>query len=68
MIDQPSGKVTWLTRAEVAEMTRFTVKTLANWASLEPPKGPRFAKVGSRCRYALDDVVAWQLAQGEEAA
>ncbi|MCP9619688.1 helix-turn-helix domain-containing protein [Nocardia otitidiscaviarum] len=59
---------TWLTREEVAQRTRFTVKTLANWAAQHPPKGPRFVKVGSRCRYPLADLVAWQQAQGGEAA
>lgn len=59
---------TWLTREEVAARVRFSVKTLANWASQTPPKGPRFIKVGRQCRYELADVVAWQEAQGVEAA
>ncbi|MGW4330350.1 helix-turn-helix transcriptional regulator [Nocardia sp. NPDC004573] len=59
---------TWLTRDEVSQRTRFSVKTLANWAAQTPPKGPRFIKVGRQCRYDLADVVAWQEAQAAKAA
>ncbi|WP_280409124.1 helix-turn-helix domain-containing protein [Nocardia brasiliensis] len=59
---------TWLTREEVAQRLRFSVKTLANWAAQTPSKGPRFTKVGRQCRYDLGDVIAWQEAQGVEAA
>lgn len=55
-----SQDTTWLTRAEVARRLRFSEKTLANWASSKPPKGPRFTKVGGHCRYRLCDVVDWQ--------
>ncbi|WP_405159547.1 helix-turn-helix domain-containing protein [Nocardia sp. NBC_01499] len=58
----------WLTRAEVAARTRFSVKTLANWAVEVPPKGPRFVKVGGKCRYRETDVIAWQDAQYQAAA
>ncbi|MGX1772004.1 helix-turn-helix transcriptional regulator [Nocardia brasiliensis] len=58
----------WLTRAEVATRTRFSVKTLANWAVEVPPKGPLFVKVGGKCRYREADVIAWQEAQYQAAA
>ncbi|MET7772389.1 helix-turn-helix domain-containing protein [Nocardia sp. NPDC005366] len=58
---------TWLTRDEVGERLRFAPKTLANWASENPPRGPRFRKVGRQVRYDLADVVAWQHAQAEAA-
>jgi hypothetical protein len=59
---------TWLTREEVGQRLRFSVKTLANWAAQTPPKGPRFTKVGGKTRYDLADVIAWQEAQAADAA
>lgn len=50
----------WLTREEVAGIARFSPKTLANWAAMNPPKGPRFVKVGGKVRYRRADVEAWQ--------
>lgn len=50
----------WLIREEVAGMVRLSPKTLANWAAMNPPKGPRFAKVGGKVRYRRSDVEAWQ--------
>ncbi|MGY2061402.1 helix-turn-helix transcriptional regulator [Nocardia gipuzkoensis] len=53
------NKTVWLTRAEVAARAKLSPKTLANWASAG--KGPRFFRIGGgRCRYRLDDVIAWE--------
>ena len=48
---------TWLTPAQVAERTQFSVQTLANWRNLET--GPAFIKVGARIRYDEAVLSAW---------
>ncbi len=65
--DALPATVRWLTRAQVADRTGFSMKTLANWAAMNPPKGPRFIRVAGRARYLFADVDAWQ-AQFEKAA
>lgn len=50
----------WLTRPEVAERLRMPEKTLAQWASMRPRRGPKYAKFGRHCRYRLSDVIAWE--------
>ncbi|WP_029923958.1 helix-turn-helix transcriptional regulator [Nocardia otitidiscaviarum] len=57
----------WLTRHELAARTKLSPKTLANWAAATPPKGPRFTRFGNRVRYRLDDVVAWENEQTDNA-
>lgn len=57
----------WLTRAQVADRTGFSAKTLANWAAMIPSKGPKFVRVAGRARYRAADVDAWQ-EQFEKAA
>lgn len=54
-----------LTRAEAAAWTKFSVGTLANWAS--KGEGPRYFRVAGKTRYRLDDLKAW-LASHENAA
>ena len=46
----------WLTREEAATYCKTTAKTLANYANMDPPKGPPFwnpegEKGGGRVRY-----------------
>ncbi len=53
----------WLTRKEVAEIIKFSEKTLANWSYMVPPKGPRCVMVGNRARYRRGDVARWQDSQ-----
>ncbi|MFD3594252.1 helix-turn-helix transcriptional regulator [Nocardia sp. NPDC058640] len=53
----------WMTRDEVAAATRFSPKTLSNWASMHPQKGPRCVRVGRMVRYRRDEVTAWQNSQ-----
>ncbi|WP_342215977.1 helix-turn-helix transcriptional regulator [Nocardia brasiliensis] len=49
----------WLTRKEVADLIKYSTKTLANWGS--QGIGPRFEKVeGGHPRYRVSDVVDWQ--------
>ncbi|TDP29741.1 helix-turn-helix transcriptional regulator [Nocardia ignorata] len=52
----------WLTRDEVADMIRFSSKTLANWSSMKPPKGPRAYRVSGKARYLRSEVEAWKTA------
>ncbi|MFT3797182.1 helix-turn-helix transcriptional regulator [Microbacterium sp.] len=46
-----------LTRAEVAELTRISLATLARWAG--EGSGPKFRKAGGRVLYRRSDVLAW---------
>jgi len=39
---------------------RISTKTLANWRSSEPPKGPSYKKLGSRIFYPLDKVIEFE--------
>ena len=48
----------WLTRPELGERLKVTVKTLGQWAW--QGTGPRYAKIGGQCRYKLSDVIAWE--------
>lgn len=50
----------YLTPAELCERwdNAVSVGTLANWRSKR--KGPAFNKFGSRVRYPLADVAAWE--------
>lgn len=51
----------WLTRKQVSDEINYSTKTLANWASMNPPKGPKFRKPeGGHCRYLYADVVEWK--------
>ncbi|WP_204806463.1 helix-turn-helix transcriptional regulator [Mycobacterium riyadhense] len=57
----------WLTRPEVGERLKVSVKTLAQWAT--KGKGPRYARIGGFVRYRLSDVEAWEATQfGGDAA
>ncbi|MEV4127177.1 DNA-binding protein [Nocardia sp. NPDC049707] len=58
----------WLTRREVATITGFAPKTLENWATMRPQKGPRCFKVSNRYRYLLEDVRVWQEKQRQRSA
>lgn len=42
----------WRTPAEASEHTGFAVKTLANWRAMNPPRGPKFKRIGRAIRYA----------------
>lgn len=44
---------------EVAKLLRMTIKTLANWRSETPNRGPRCKKVGGRVLYPQSEVMAW---------
>lgn len=37
---------------------KISTRTLANWRAIGI--GPRFAKIGGRILYRLDDLVAWE--------
>lgn len=56
------------TRQQVATMTQLSTKTFANWASMVPPKGPPFVKIGGKCRYPAKAFRAWQAEQPMMAA
>lgn len=57
-----SSKVdVWLTRPQVAERYDVAVQTVAHWASQSI--GPRYTRIGGRCRYRLSDLEAWEAAQ-----
>lgn len=46
-----------LTTAQVAAQVGFTTKTVANWRTLTPPRGPSYFRVaGGRIRYRQSDV------------
>ncbi|WP_041181050.1 helix-turn-helix transcriptional regulator [Mycobacterium canetti] len=51
----------WLTRPEVGERLKVSVKTLAQWAT--KGKGPRYARIGGFVRYRLSDIIAWENTQ-----
>jgi predicted DNA-binding transcriptional regulator AlpA len=52
----------WLTRPQLADRLKVSVKTLAMWASAN--KGPRYARPGGGgVRYRLSDVEAWEATQ-----
>lgn len=51
----------YLTRAEVADMLRSSVPTLARWAYLGT--GPRYVVAGGKSLYRKADVEAWLLNQ-----
>lgn len=53
----------WLTRREVSERLRIPEKTIAQWASVRPRKGPPYALFGRHARYRLSDVIDWENAQ-----
>ena len=43
------------------DAANYSPKTLANWASRNPRKGPKFKRVeGGHCRYRFGDVVEWK--------
>lgn len=50
----------WLTREELAERLRIPARTLNQWASRRPRKGPAYAMFGRHARYRLSDVIAWE--------
>jgi len=56
----------WLTRTEVAERLRLPPGTLAQWASREPRRGPKYAVFGRHARYRLSDVIDWENKQLED--
>jgi predicted DNA-binding transcriptional regulator AlpA len=58
----------WLTRRQVAKITGFAPKTLENWATMRPQKGPKCFKVSNRYRYLPADVEAWQEQQRQLSA
>lgn len=45
------------TRKEIAEVTQFSIPTLARW-SVEG-KGPRSVRIGRAIRYRKQDVLEW---------
>ncbi|NKY86565.1 helix-turn-helix transcriptional regulator [Nocardia veterana] len=55
----------WLTTDEVAARLKIPKKTLAVWASLD--RGPRYVRMGKYRRYRLQDVVAWEQEQLDDA-
>lgn len=55
----------WLTTAEVAEVTGFSVKTLMNWRCRR--KGPRFTGKRKAVRYEEAEVLRW-MATREDAS
>lgn len=63
-MEQDAG--VWVTRSEVGNRIKVAPKTLAQWAT--QGKGPRFAKLGGAVRYRLDDVIAWENQQFNDAA
>ncbi|MCK9901216.1 helix-turn-helix domain-containing protein [Glutamicibacter sp. V16R2B1] len=48
-----------LTPDQLAEVLHVEPKTLANWRGMNPPRGPRFVKIGSLVRYRTLDVLAY---------
>lgn len=48
-----------LTPEELAGVLQVEPKTLANWRGMNPPRGPRFVKIGSLVRYRTLDVIAY---------
>lgn len=58
-----------LTPKEVATEYRLAERTLANWRSLSPRKGPRFVKVGERLvRYRRADIEAFIAGDADKVA
>lgn len=57
----PNSEDRWLTRPELGERLKVSVKTLGQWAW--QGTGPRYAKIGGQCRYRLSDVIAWENSQ-----
>ncbi len=47
------------TEAAAAYLGVVAKKTLDNWRSEKPPKGPRFHKMGRKIAYAIADLDAW---------
>lgn len=54
----PPSEDCWLTRPEVSERLKVSVKTLAQWAT--QGRGPRYVRMGHLCRYRLSDLIAWE--------
>ena len=48
----------YLTSKEVANRWRLSDQTLANWR--HAGKGPPFIRVGSRVRYPMEGINAWE--------
>ena len=51
----------YITREQLAEELKVTKRTLDKWAFLR--SGPKKIKIGSRCYYHRQDVLAWMDAQ-----
>lgn len=52
-----------LTQEEVADLLQVKPKTLENWRGMNPPRGPRFVKIGRSVRYRSLDVLRYISAQ-----
>jgi excisionase family DNA binding protein len=53
----------FLSRKEVADLTRLSYHTLASWAS--SGEGPEFIKVGKRVLYRKSEVIRWLHEKGK---
>lgn len=53
----PNTLVHLLNEYQVAEMLGVSVATVRRWRLLK--QGPRFLKLGSLCKYRVEDVSAW---------
>jgi hypothetical protein len=62
-MDAANDNRQYLTAAELSERFRgkISVRTLANWRCLGI--GPRYTKIGGRCLYPIDEVIAWERAR-----
>lgn len=53
----------YITREQLAEELKVTTRTLDKWAWMR--SGPKKIKIGARCYYKRQDVLAWLEAQGD---
>lgn len=54
----------YLTQSELADRWRISERTLESWR-LRPGCGPRVTKIGSRVRYSMTEVTAFEKAHVE---
>jgi len=59
----PTILADYITREQLAEELKVTTRTLDKWAWLR--SGPKKIKIGARCYYKRQDVLAWLDAQGD---
>jgi len=59
----PTILADYITREQLAKELKVTTRTLDKWAWLR--SGPKKIKIGARCYYKRQDVLAWLDAQGD---